>query len=506
MHESKVVKLSFKHSGVGEIEKFVDFLTPTVEFMKRSQNYISKYASLDVLDDQSIIDDSRAVVDVLQGVDVLVVIGIGGSNLGTMAIYDALKGFKEDDSIKTLLFADTTDTIMLKSLISKMKSLVKEGKQIALNVISKSGTTTETLANFYVLYDALKKIEEEAMRNKESHQKDTSGAEENETQSEENSNEEATSQDNATENEEKEEGEEGKEGDDENSEENSSNINSVNVPLPLHKRIIVTTDKGSKLYIIGKQREYHVLTIPKLVGGRYSVFSNVGVFPLMFAGFEVENILDGARDIKIQCLKATNQNPALISAASLYLAHKRGQRVVNMFVFSSQLFNIGQWYRQLFAESLGKKMNVDNSKEVRSGMIPTCSVGSTDLHSVAQLYLGGPNMTYHQFIGIKEIEQDISISKVPDGFELLLPSIFEKSVHEVMHAIYGGVEKAFIQERIPFDSFHMEHVNEYTIGTLMQFKMMEVMFLGKLWGVNAFDQPSVELYKIQTRKLLEEEK
>lgn len=502
MHESKVIKLDFKYSGVKNIDTFVDYLKPTIEYMKHSKNYINEYASLNAIDDEQIIEDCLNVVEELKGVDALVVIGIGGSNLGTLAIYDALKHTKSD--LKTLLFADTTDSLMLKSIISQMKSLVFEGKQVALNVISKSGTTTETLANFYVLYDALKQIEEEYEQSKKSIE-DSKSQEVDEKEydgNEKSENLEESENEKENQNEDEVNNETNKEEKSSEESNESFNENLQIQKLPLDKRIIITTDKGSKLYILGRQREYHVLSIPKLVGGRYSVFSNVGIFPLMFSGIEVGNILDGAKDIKSQCLKPTNQNPALVSAASLYLAQKRGQRIVNIFVFSSQLFNIGQWYRQLFAESLGKKMNANNSKEVRTGMIPTCSVGSTDLHSVAQLYLGGPNMTYHQFITIKEVE-DIIISKIPSGFELLLPSIFEKSVHTIMGAIYGGVEQAFINEKIPFDGFHMEHLNEYTLGTLMQFKMIEVMFLAKLWGINAFDQPSVELYKEETRKLLD---
>ncbi|MCH8519711.1 MAG: hypothetical protein LAT82_03060 [Nanoarchaeota archaeon] len=499
MHESKVIKLDFKHSGVNSVDKFVEFLKPTIEYMKHSKNYINEYASLNAIDDEQIIEDCLNVIENIKGVDVLVVIGIGGSNLGTVAIYDALKNVKED--LKLLLFADTTDSLMLKSLIMEMRKLVFEGKQIALNVISKSGTTTETLANFYVLYDALKQIEEE-FENKEKNSSKENLQDKESTKEEEEKNEDVLEDKSEDKIDQKEEGEEENKESEETHKEFISSVDEENLKLPLDKRIIVTTDKGSKLYILGRQKGFYVLTIPKLVGGRYSVFSNVGIFPLMFSGIEVGNLLDGAKDIKSQCLKATNKNPALISATSLYLAQKRGQRVVNMFVFSSQLFNVGQWYRQLFAESLGKKMNANNSKEVRTGMVPTCSVGSTDLHSVAQLYLGGPNMTYHQFITIKEVE-DITISKIPSGFELLLPSIFEKSVHTIMGAIYGGVEQAFINEKIPFDGFHMEHLNEYTLGTLMQFKMIEVMLLAKLWGINAFDQPSVELYKEETRKLLD---
>lgn len=520
MQMNKSIKLNFKYSQFNQLDDFVNYLSPFIKDMKHVRDYESQYAPLHLVNDTQFIQESQRVSQNLKSVDVLVVVGIGGSNLGTQAIYEAMQSSKMNE-LKTLLFADTTDSAMLNNLINLLKMLHDNENTIAINVISKSGTTTETLANFYVLYDALKQIEEGTFEsgNDNSNSTNSSSQTENEnTKNGEDKSEETVdtsslnndiedvdkskSEDNKKEG----RGEENPEEDSQNETQESEGNNDTfaKTKLALHERIIVTTDKGSKLYIIGKQQGFKVLTIPKHVGGRYSVFSNVGLFPLSFSGLNIEELLRGAKEIQSQCLQTKSQNPAIMSATAMYLAKKRGQSVVNMFVFSTYLKSLGAWYRQLFAESLGKKMNSSETREVRSGMMPIVSVGSTDLHSVAQLFLGGPNMTYHQFVTIGS-SNSIEIKRVPQGFEFLLPSIFEKSVDFVMDSIYTGVERAFVKEKIPFDHFHMNEINEYSLGAFMQFKMIEVMLLAKLWSVNAFNQPSVELYKQETRKLLEEE-
>lgn len=514
--DSGKIKLRFANSKIPkDLTTFVEFLTPTLKKMQSSKNYETSFASLDLVEDESNLEKCKEVEERVSSLSVLIVIGIGGSNLGTMAVYEAMKA--KNKNLKKLIFADTTDSFLIENIIEEMKQLHLQGEEIGINVVTKSGTTTETIANFYTLYEALGII----LSNKEdstdlSKNTTTNNGEEEKTQDEENTNtkENETDEKQDDEEEKPEETDENKlkEGEDkQNSDENNDDSDKsesdtkkdeMTKKLTLNQRVVVTTDKGSKLELVANLKGFHILSIPQLVGGRYSVLSNVGLFPLFFAGVDCEELLRGARDIKHQCIKISDKNPALMSASAIYNSYKQGRKVVNLFIFSKHLDNFGAWYRQLFAESLGKKMNSTNTKEVRSGMIPMHSIGSTDLHSVAQLFLGGANMTYHSFITIENTPK-INFT-IPQGFEALIPSIENKTLDDIMNAIYGGVEKAFTNENISFDTFHMNELSEYTLATLMQFKMMEVMLLGTLFGVNPFDQPSVELYKKETRKLLGE--
>lgn len=507
--DSGKIKLRFANSKIPkDLSTFVDFLTPTLKKMQSSKDYETPFASLDLVEDESNLKKCREVEEKVSSLSVLIVIGIGGSNLGTMAVYEAMKA--KNKNLKELIFADTTDSFLIEDIIEEMKQLHAQGEEIGINVVTKSGTTTETIANFYILYEALGVIL--SNENNEQLHKDN---EEDKSEKIENKNSQNDKENSEKGNSNKEdevgsieEGEKNFEGNENEINEEASTKNEVGndienaQKLSLNERVIITTDKGSKLELVANLKGFHILPIPQLVGGRYSVLSNVGLFPLSFAGVECGELLRGAKDIKHQCMKINDNNPALMSASAIYNSYKQDKKIVNMFLFSKYLNNLGAWYRQLFAESLGKKMNANNSKEVRSGMMPMYSIGSTDLHSVAQLFLGGPNMTYHSFVTIENTSM-INFT-IPQGFESLIPSIENKTLDDIMKAIYGGVEKAFINENISFDNFHIKELDEYSIGALMQFKMIEVMLLGSLFGVNPFDQPSVELYKQETRKLIGE--
>jgi len=151
-------------------------------------------------------------------------------------------------------------------------------------------------------------------------------------------------------------------------------------------------------------------------------------------------------------------------------------------------------------ESIGKEFN-KYGKKVFSGITPTVSIGSTDLHSMAQLYLGGP---YDKFTTFVRIERNNSSIKTPnlEEYSALVDKIQDKSLREMMDAIFEGIKIAFKKEKRPFTEITLPDKSEYSIGQLLQFKMMEIMYLGFLLDVNPFDQPNVEMYKTETRKIL----
>ena len=392
--------------------------------IKKIQNadYTNDYASVCLPDDEHILKVVNAAVSIKKKLNpaLIVVIGIGGSNLGTMAIQEALLGKNWNlYSAPQILYADTVDPDEIQVVITEMQQHLRQGHQVLLNVVSKSGSTTETAANFEVLLNVLRR-----------HRKDAS------------------------------------------------------------KYVVATTDKDSELWKLAVKNEFSVLEIPKKVGGRYSVFSPVGLFPLGMLGINLKDLLDGAAKMKEQCL--STKGPAAIAASLIYLHNKTGKNIYDQFIFSTDLESLGKWYRQLLAESTGK-----NTKKA---ITPTISIGSTDLHSVGQLYLGGPYDKLTNIIST-HFNNTIKVPYYPE-YDKLVPDLQKKELNHIMHAILHGVKAAYKKGKRPYLETRMESKTAKDIGAFMQLKMIETTFLAKLMGVNPFDQPAVELYKKETRKVL----
>jgi glucose-6-phosphate isomerase len=244
------------------------------------------------------------------------------------------------------------------------------------------------------------------------------------------------------------------------------------------------------------------LEIPEKVGGRFSALSPVGLFPLLCAGVDVEALLHGAEDMLGKCISDNlKKNVAMQSAAVLYLLRKKGKTIHTTFMFHPELRSLADWYRQLLAESIGKKEN-NRGDIIQVGITPETAVGSTDLHSMGQLYLGGPKDKLTTFVSAHTLGGIVS---VPENrvFPSIVKSIHDRSAEEVMDAILKGTKEAYIKGELPFMEIEFEDVSPYELGSYMQFKMCEIMYLGKLLNINAFNQPNVEDYKIETKSLLE---
>jgi glucose-6-phosphate isomerase len=268
---------------------------------------------------------------------------------------------------------------------------------------------------------------------------------------------------------------------------------------------VVTTDKDSKFWNFAQQKEFNVLEIPKKVGGRFSVFSSVGLFPLGMLGINIEQLINGAQLMKEKCLSHDlNHNPAALSASLIYQHKVNGKHIHDLFLFSTDLESIGKWYRQLMGESIGKEFN-NKQNQVFEGITPTVSIGSIDLHSMAQLYLGGPYDKFTTFVRVKSRKEKITIPNNVD-YSRLVTGIQGKSLHNIMDAILLGVQRAFQKGKRPFVEIVLPNKSEFYVGQLLQMKMMEMMYLGYLLDVNPFDQPNVESYKIETKKILGNDK
>jgi glucose-6-phosphate isomerase len=403
----------------------------------RSQGLDTVYAAINVPFEQAIMATVQELVVVTKALNpsALVLIGIGGSNLGTVAIHEALHGRSYNELNPTIKFycADTVDADQLAVQLMLVEQLLKERKKVILNVVTKSGKTTETIANFELFLDLLKRY----------HATD------------------------------------------------------------YQQYVVVTTDAGSAFQAYAVAHKFRILSIPPQVGGRYSVFTSVGLFPLALLGVDIQSLLNGARQMVPQCLdSAVMRNPAAISALIKYVYYQQCVHINDMFVFALNLQSMGLWYRQLMGESVGKELNRSNQR-VEVGITPTVSVGSIDLHSVGQLYLGGPRDKFATFITVLQRKHSVTIPNMPE-FEPFVAKIQGKKASVIMDGILSGVQAAYRTHQRPFCTITLPEVNAGLLGQLMQFYMMEMMYLGYLFDVNPFDQPNVESYKRETRKWLEQ--
>ena len=152
-------------------------------------------------------------------------------------------------------------------------------------------------------------------------------------------------------------------------------------------------------------------------------------------------------------------------------------------------------------DSLGKELNREG-EEVRIGITPITSIGSTDLHSMLQLFLGGPNDKFTVFVHSLS-NSGVSVPK-DIIFKDILPIIAGKEVNEVMRAILSGVQITYQKQKLAYLDLEIKDISAYSLGALLQLKMIETMYLAELFNINAFDQPNVESYKLETKKILEQ--
>lgn len=408
----------------------------SLESIVEKGGYDAAECSLNLVSDKEQVQKAEALSRELKSgqLKYVIVVGIGGSSLGTSATYEALFG-KADfflSRIPKLLFADTNNPREMEIIKHVLERSVNDSREVVLNIITKSGTTTETIANAGFLFSILKqKFGEKTAA----------------------------------------------------------------------ERTVITTDDKSALGQIAFEKGMHVLVIPPNVGGRYSVFSAVGLFPLALAGVNVGELIEGARTMRDVCIKNGGlENKATLGAVAAYLSSKKKLNMYNSFFFSSELESLGKWWRQLFAESLGKRYSTDGGS-VHAGMTPIVSIGSTDLHSMLQLYFGGPKDKFTNFI-YTPAGKGRAVVPSEHPFTKLAPDISGKDFTDIMGAILGGTKEAYKEHALPFLETVLPNIDEYSIGQFLQLKMIETMLLAKLWNINAFDQPEVESYKKFTKELL----
>jgi len=259
------------------------------------------------------------------------------------------------------------------------------------------------------------------------------------------------------------------------------------------QHIIALTDpEAGTLRKFARQQSIRVLPIPSSVGGRYSVFTPVGQLALALLTGENEEFCKGARDMDDVCRNVElDANPAADMAVVQYLLDTKFDvpvRVTMPYIY--RLKSLARWNQQLIAESLGKTEH--------RNPIPTASIGTQDQHSMLQQWMDGPRKQWHVFIKSSEQHE----LKVPTSIVPELDYLEGKSFSALLKACYVGTSQALIQDHHASATITMPTLDAYHLGQLFYLAMVEVVLLGKLYRIDPYGQPGVELGKKITKELL----
>jgi glucose-6-phosphate isomerase len=383
----------------------------------------------------------RAIVERCKGrFDNLVVLGIGGSALGNIALQSAL-----NPATHNLLWAErrgprvfVVDNVDPAYFGGVMAYCAANGglARTLFNVVSKSGETAETAAQFMVVRDALKKALGPGY---------------------------------------------------------GSNI------------VAVTDPKQGTMRKICDAERFATLPVPDGVGGRFSVLSPVGLFSAAMAGIDVEALLDGAASMDEPTTREDlSKNPAaLIAHLLVTLGRTKGKVNHVMMPYANALYLLADWYRQLWAESLGKQVDAQG-REVFTGFTPIKALGTTDQHSQVQLYREGPNdkvfmlMEVGTFAGGRA--GDVVI---PTGLGVEAIRYLEgQSMTTLLNAEKRATEYALVESRRPNLTIKWPRIDESHVGQFLYLLEMVTAYAGLMLNIDAYNQPAVETGKVATFGLM----
>jgi len=254
------------------------------------------------------------------------------------------------------------------------------------------------------------------------------------------------------------------------------------------KNIILIAEKNNNSLVeLSKKFNLFYIEHKNYIGGRYSIFSEVGIIPALLMGLNATKL----RSNIMMFLK--NKEKLFLKDSSVKLAYLLNSNKINSLVFlnySSELNKFLYWCQQLIAESLGKK---------GKGFLPVISNVPKDHHSLLQLYLDGPkNKLFHIFSIEKKIKQKINVKKYTGKKNFL----HNKTIEQVKNAQRKSLIKAFNKNQIPYREFKIKQIDEVVLGELFSYFILETVIIGKLLKINPFDQPAVEQVKTFTKKLL----
>jgi len=278
-------------------------------------------------------------------------------------------------------------------------------------------------------------------------------------------------------------------------------LNDVLGEAGARERLVFVTDpqKGA-LRTIARNEKIEALEIPANVGGRFSVLTPVGILPAALIGIDTAGVLAGAADMRTRCAsKVLGNNIAGTWAALQYLADtKHGRPIQVLMPYSDALRDMADWFVQLWAESLGKHRVAGDAGV---GPTPLGALGATDQHSKVQLFMEGPGDKTVTFIGVEEGAVDVTIPRlhadVPE-----LAYLGGHQLGELLDIERRATAGALARRGRPNMTLTLERVDAFHVGALFMFLELATAYAGRLYGVNAFDQPGVELGKQFTYAML----
>lgn len=268
-------------------------------------------------------------------------------------------------------------------------------------------------------------------------------------------------------------------------------------PERLTQHLVVTTDPAQgALRRLADDIGLPSFAIPPNVGGRFSVFTPVGLLPAAVAGLDVVGVLDGARRMRDRAVgeggRDLRRNPALLLATLLYLHHmERGRPMHVMMSYVDGLYDSADWFRQLWAESLGKALDV-HGKQVNVGPTPIAARGATDQHSQLQLYAEGPDDKVFLMLSARERGVELAMPASRASAQPEYEYLVGRGMGELLDAELRGTRASLTGRRRPNAAITLERVNAAAMGELFMLLAAATAFAGPLYGVDPFDQPGVE--------------
>ncbi len=391
---------------------------------------------IDLPDNKSLVDEIDAFANENRSkYEDFILIGIGGSSLGAISAIQALAhpfrnlltaGQRGGPRFFVLDNPDPEKVSATLSTVDLSKTLV--------NVVTKSGQTAETMANFLVAQDALEK---------------------------------AVGKDQARE------------------------------------QIVATTDPESGLLRkLADQEGYRTFPVPPGVDGRQTVLSAVGMLPAAMCGVDIGSLLDGAAAMRERC-KSTDifENAAALFAAIAYLSDtENGKSMLVMMPYADALFGIADWFRQLWAESLGKRLGTDG-KEVFAGQTPIKALGAIDQHSQIQLYTEGPNDKLLCLTGVDRYRAEVRIEGTPAGIPDL-DYLNGAELGTLLDRERLATAWALTEAQRPNLMLTIPTIDAGIVGEFYFMHEFQTVVAGGLYGVNPFGQPGVEAGKNATYALM----
>jgi glucose-6-phosphate isomerase len=379
----------------------------------------------------------RTVAEVGPGCRNLVVLGIGGSALGNIALHSALRPSTwnlmadEPRGGPRLFVLDNVDPGRVGDMLELLADDDPGFDQTVINVISKSGETAETAAQFLAFRDRLRGVLGNAHAS----------------------------------------------------------------------RVVAVTDPArGTMRAICDEAGYRTLPVPEGVGGRFSALSPVGLFSAAMCGIDVEALLDGAAAMETRCRSTElTGNPAALLAWLLTEFGRRGRPIHVLMPYADALHDLADWYRQLWAESLGKRRNL-RGEEVLAGFTPVRALGATDQHSQIQLYREGPHDKVIGLVAVEDLGPEVRLPE--DVPEAPLAYLAGASLGGLLDAERRATEFALLESGRPTYTIRLPRVDARHVGAFMMLWQVATAVAGRILGVDAFDQPAVETGKQATFGLM----